>query len=42
MICERDEAIDAFVPQEYWTIDAEGEHSAVRFPLKLVEYGGRR
>ncbi len=42
MICERDEAIDAFVPQEYWTIDAEGEHSDVRFPLKLVEYAGRK
>jgi DNA topoisomerase-1 len=42
MICERDEAIDAFVPQEYWTIDAEGEHSDVTFPLKLIEYGGRK
>ncbi|MEO6080927.1 MAG: DNA topoisomerase I [Steroidobacteraceae bacterium] len=41
MICERDEAIDAFIPQEYWTIDAEGEHSQVRFPLKLVEYAGK-
>src|SRR6201999_1435188 len=27
MICERDEAIDAFKPQEYWTIEAEGQHS---------------
>jgi DNA topoisomerase-1 len=42
MICERDEAIDAFVPQEYWTLDAEGEHSEVRFPLKLVEYAGKK
>jgi DNA topoisomerase-1 len=42
MICERDEAIDAFMPQEYWTIDAEGEHSDVRFPLKLVEYAGKK
>ncbi|HUG73980.1 MAG TPA: DNA topoisomerase, partial [Steroidobacteraceae bacterium] len=42
MICERDEAIDAFVPQEYWTIDAEGEHSEVTFPLKLIEYGGKK
>jgi DNA topoisomerase-1 len=42
MICERDEAIDAFVPQEYWTIDAQGEHSNVTFPLKLIEYGGRK
>jgi DNA topoisomerase-1 len=42
MICERDEAIDAFKPQEYWTIEAEGEHSAVTFPLKLVEYAGKK
>jgi DNA topoisomerase-1 len=42
MICERDEAIDAFKPQEYWTIDAQGEHSAVTFPLKLIEYGGKK
>ena len=42
MICERDEAIDAFKPQEYWTIEAQGEHSEVTFPLKLVEYAGRK
>jgi DNA topoisomerase-1 len=30
------------VPQEYWTIDAEGEHSQQTFPLKLVEFGGRK
>ncbi len=42
MICERDEAIDAFKPQEYWTIDAEGEHSETKFPLKLIEYGGKK
>jgi DNA topoisomerase-1 len=42
MICERDEAIDAFRPQEYWSIEAEGEHSEVTFPLKLVEYAGKK
>ncbi|MEO8308334.1 MAG: DNA topoisomerase I [Pseudomonadota bacterium] len=42
MICERDEAIDAFKPQEYWTIDAEGQHSETKFPLKLIEFGGRK
>ena len=40
MICEREEAIAAFVPQEYWTIDAEGEFTGQRFPAKLVEYQG--
>jgi DNA topoisomerase-1 len=42
MICEREEEILAFVPQEYWTLDGEGEHSSQRFPLKLVEYKGTK
>jgi DNA topoisomerase-1 len=42
MICEREAEIDAFVPQEYWTLEAEGEHTAQRFPLKLTEYNGTR
>ena len=42
MICERDEAIEAFVPREYWTLDAHGEHSEVSFPLKLTEYLGTK
>lgn len=40
MICEREEEILAFKPQEYWTIDAEGEHTRQTFPLKLIEYRG--
>jgi len=42
MICEREEEILAFVPQEYWTLDGEGEHSSKRFPLKLIEYKGTK
>jgi DNA topoisomerase I len=42
MICEREEEIAAFVPQEYWTLDGEGEHTAQRFPLKLTEYKGTK
>ncbi len=42
MICEREEEIAAFKPREYWSIDAEGEHSAQQFPLKLVEFEGRK
>ena len=40
MICEREDEIGKFVPQEYWTLEAEGEHSAQTFPLKLVEFNG--
>ncbi len=42
MIVERDESIDAFIPQEYWTLDAEGEHSDTRFPIKLIEFRGTK
>jgi len=40
MICEREEEIQAFKAQEYWTIDGEGTHSGQAFPLKLLEYRG--
>jgi DNA topoisomerase I len=42
MICEREDAIDAFRPQEYWTIDSELMHAAQKFPGKLVEYRGAK
>ena len=42
MICEREEEIEAFKAQEYWTIEGEGEHSAQTFPLKLIEYRGSK
>jgi DNA topoisomerase-1 len=42
MICEREEEIARFVPQEYWTIDAQGVHSEQAFPLKLTEFRGRK
>ncbi len=42
MICEREDEIAAFVPREYWTIDAELEHAEQKFPGKLVEYQGAK
>ena len=42
MICERENEIAAFIAQEYWTIDAAGEHSSQGFPLKLVEFTGAK
>jgi len=42
MICEREDEIAAFVAREYWTIDAELEHSEQKFPGKLVEYQGAK
>src|SRR5688500_16699674 len=42
MICEREHEISILVPQEYWTLEAEGEHTAQNFPLKLVEFNGQK
>jgi len=42
MICEREEEIEAFKAQEYWTIEGEGAHSEQAFPLKLLEYRGQK
>src|SRR6201994_1059758 len=42
MICEREAEIQAFIAQEYWTIDGEGAHSSQNFPLKLIEYRGQK
>jgi DNA topoisomerase-1 len=42
MICEREHEISIFIPQEYWTLEAEGEHSTQTFPLKLVEFKGQK
>jgi DNA topoisomerase-1 len=42
MICEREAEIQAFVPSEYWTLDALGERGTQTFPLKLVEFAGRK
>src|SRR5688572_13960248 len=42
MICEREQEISIFKPQEYWTLEAEGEHSTQNFPLKLVEFNGQK
>ena len=42
MICEREAEIAAFVPREYWTLDAEGTRDGQKFPLRLVEFTGRK
>ena len=42
MICEREDEIAAFMAQEYWTLEGEGEHSGQGFPLKLIEYRGKK
>ena len=42
MIVEREREIEAFVPREYWTIEAEAEADGQRFPAKLTRLEGEK
>lgn len=42
MICEREAEIAVFIPREYWSLDAAGEFSGQNFPLRLIEFNGRK
>src|SRR5579885_1957840 len=42
LICEREEEIRAFVPQEYWTLDARSEKDEIAFNARLLEYRGKK
>ncbi len=42
MIVEREDEIDAFVPQEYWTIEAKLDKAGHGFPGKLVQFDGNK
>lgn len=39
MICDREEEIEAFIPEEYWTLDAELLQKNGKKPLKAKFYG---
>ncbi len=41
-ICEREEEIRAFSPQEYWTLEGQFAGDSVAFAAQLVEVDGRR
>lgn len=42
MIVEREEEIERFVPQEYWTIEAEAVREEAAFRARLLEYLGNK
>lgn len=42
LICEREEEIRAFTPQEYWTLDARAEKDGTAFTARLLEYNGTK
>ncbi|GEM86151.1 type I DNA topoisomerase [Meiothermus granaticius] len=42
LIVEREQAIEAFVPQEYWTLEGQFESEAARFKAMLYSIGKER
>lgn len=38
VICEREDEIEAFVPDEYWTIEAEFKKGKKKFSAKLISF----
>jgi DNA topoisomerase-1 len=40
MIVEREEEIEAFVPREYWTVEADTSKDGQAFSAKLTRFGG--
>lgn len=42
MIVEREEEIEAFVPREYWTAEAQLAHAVTPFNAKLVKLDGKK
>ncbi len=42
LIVEREQDIEAFIAQEYWTIEADCEADKQAFSAKLVEYQGQK
>lgn len=42
MIVEREEEIEKFVPEEYWTITADNAFSEQKFNAKLIEYQSQK
>lgn len=41
MICDREEEIDAFIPEEYWNLEADLQNPGGRKALKAKFYGDR-
>ncbi len=42
LIAEREDAIEAFNPREYWSIEADLKKSGKEFPARLAQYRGNR
>ncbi len=42
MVCDREEEISSFIPEEYWSLEAELFHGSRKRPLKAKFYGTQK
>ena len=42
LICEREALVEAFMPEEYWTLEVELQKGRSKFAGSLVEFGGEK
>jgi DNA topoisomerase I len=42
LICEREEEVENFIPEEYWTLDVELQKGKTEFQAQLVRYKGEK
>ena len=42
LICEREEEVERFLPEEYWTLDADFVKGRMKFSAQLVSYKGEK
>ena len=41
LICEREEDVENFIPDEYWTLDGDFKYNKTSFEAQLVKYKDR-
>lgn len=42
LICEREKEVENFIPEEYWTLDADMKKGKSSFTAQLVQYNGAK
>lgn len=42
LICEREKEVENFIPEEYWTLDADMKKGKASFTAQLVQYRGAK
>ena len=42
LICDREQEVEDFIPEEYWTLEADFAKGKVKFTAELTQYGGKK